>query len=119
VVPKRAEVNDKSDRRPKNLFSKRYLLKEGEQPKLGQSDQFKLMPFQVSTVIFSRFPHSYTALRSTGSIGCPTIGGIISRVSLLMRWVLYGCVIYDVLRKSLNFVTGEDSPNLGICWQYH
>jgi hypothetical protein len=59
-MPKRVPKHDKFDRRAKNLFLKQFLLKEDEQPQLGQNDQLKLMPFQVSIMIFPRFPHFYT-----------------------------------------------------------
>jgi chromodomain-helicase-DNA-binding protein 4 len=36
------------ENRSENEYRKRFALKEGQQPDLGQNQQFKLMPFQVS-----------------------------------------------------------------------
>jgi chromodomain-helicase-DNA-binding protein 4 len=38
------------DNRPKDGFRRNLLLKDGEQPDLGQDSQLKLMPFQVVKV---------------------------------------------------------------------
>jgi chromodomain-helicase-DNA-binding protein 4 len=36
-----------SDKRPKDDFRRKYMLKGDAQPDLGQSNHLKLMPFQV------------------------------------------------------------------------
>jgi len=44
------------DNRHPGEYKKKYALREGQQPKLGQASQLKLMPFQVllfSSVAFA------------------------------------------------------------------
>ena len=38
------------DKLPKDMFRRKYAFTHEAQPELGQSDQFKLMPFQVDGV---------------------------------------------------------------------
>jgi hypothetical protein len=42
------------ERRRKNEFRQRYALKQDQQPDLGQREQLKLMPFQVTWLFCNR-----------------------------------------------------------------
>ena len=79
------------ENRPMNEFRKRYALKQGGQPDLGQREQLKLMPFQVYNPfgIGSDLPGPLNVCRLMVSTGFVTTGGIISPVFSRMKWDWY------------------------------